>query len=141
MPLVDADRARELLTAERERIGRALAALGHQDDGEENDEFDPANVATDLYQDELNQGLAEDLRAQLEAVERAEARLAAGTYGLSDPEWRADRRRAARDRPDGGAHRRRGARTPRAVTAETVATAAISRGAFATILPALTSSA
>jgi RNA polymerase-binding transcription factor len=83
VPLVDADRARELLTAERERIGRALAALGHQDDGEENDEFDPANVATDLYQDEFNQGLAEDLRTQLEAVERAEARLAAGTYGLS----------------------------------------------------------
>lgn len=77
------DRARELLTAERERIVRALSRLGQADDGEPADEFDPANLAADLYQDELDQGLAEDFRAQLAAVERAEARLAAGTYGLS----------------------------------------------------------
>ena len=38
---------------------------------------------SDLYQDELDEGLADDLRRQLDAVERAEARLAAGTYGLS----------------------------------------------------------
>ena len=37
----------------------------------------------DLYQDEFDAGLAEDLRDQLAALERAEARLAAGTYGLS----------------------------------------------------------
>ena len=36
-----------------------------------------------LYQDELDAGLAQDLEARLAAVERAEARLAAGTYGLS----------------------------------------------------------
>jgi DnaK suppressor protein len=80
---MDADRARELLAAERERIEKALSGLGQLDDGEEADEFDPANLATDLYQDEFNQGLTEDLREQLAAVERAEARLAAGTYGLS----------------------------------------------------------
>jgi DnaK suppressor protein len=80
---MDADRARELLAAERERIARALAALGHQDDGEEADEMDPANLGADLYQDEFNAGRADNLRAQLEAVQRAEARLAAGTYGLS----------------------------------------------------------
>jgi len=80
---VDDARARELLTAERERIERALSRLGHQDDSEPADEFDPANLASDLYQDEFNEGLAEDLRGQLEAVERAEERLAAGTYGLS----------------------------------------------------------
>jgi DnaK suppressor protein len=80
---VDADRARELLTAERRRIERALKALGHQDDGEPADEYDPANLASDLYQEELDEGLTEDLRAQLAAVERAEQRLAAGTYGLS----------------------------------------------------------
>jgi DnaK suppressor protein len=80
---MDADRARELLAAERERIVRALAALGHQDDSEEADEFDEANRATDLYQDEFDEGLADDLREQLAGVERAEARLAAGTYGLS----------------------------------------------------------
>jgi RNA polymerase-binding transcription factor len=80
---VDEDRARELLAAERERIQRALGRRGHEEDGEETDEFDPANLATDLYEDELDEGLADDLRRQLEAVEQAEARLAAGTYGLS----------------------------------------------------------
>jgi DnaK suppressor protein len=80
---VDADRARELVAAERERIEQALARLGHQDTGEPADEEDPANLASDLYQDELDQGREEDLHDQLAAVERAEARLAAGTYGLS----------------------------------------------------------
>jgi DnaK suppressor protein len=80
---MDPDRARELLRAERVRIERALRKLGHQDDSEPADEFDPANLASDLYQDELDSGLADDLREQLAAVERAEARLAAGTYGLS----------------------------------------------------------
>ncbi len=80
---MDADRARELLTAERERIERALGRLGHEDDSEPADEYDPANLASDLYQDEFDEGLEEDLRDQLAAVERAEERLAAGTYGLS----------------------------------------------------------
>ena len=80
---MDPDRARELLQAERNRIERSLLTRGHQDDAEEADDQDPSNLAADLYQDELDEGLREDLRAQLEAVERAEARLAAGTYGLS----------------------------------------------------------
>ena len=80
---MDADRARELLNAERERIDRALSRVVHEDDSEPADEYDPANLASDLYQDEFDEGLAEDLRAQLAAVERAEQRLAAGTYGLS----------------------------------------------------------
>jgi DnaK suppressor protein len=80
---MDPERARELLAQERERIERALAGLRHTDTGEEADEIDPANLASDLYQDELDEGLAEGLRAELAAVERAEARLAAGTYGLS----------------------------------------------------------
>src|SRR5437764_3302740 len=80
---MDPERARELLAQERERIERALRGLRHTETGEEADEFDPANLASDLYQDELDEGLAEDLRAQLAAVGRAEERLAAGTYGLS----------------------------------------------------------
>ena len=80
---MDPERARELLQAERERIERGLRRVRHEDDGEAADEFDPANLASDLYQDELDEGRAEDLREQLAAVERAEARLAAGTYGLS----------------------------------------------------------
>ena len=51
--------------------------------GEIDDDSDPANLATDLYLNELDESFADDLRRQLEAVERAEARLAAGTYGLS----------------------------------------------------------
>jgi DnaK suppressor protein len=77
---MDPERARALLATERERIERALRRLGHQDTGEEADEL---NQASDLYQDELDEGLADDLRAELAAVERAESRLAAGTYGLS----------------------------------------------------------
>ena len=80
---MDPSRARELLAAERVRIERALAHLGHEDTGEPADEEDPANQASDLYQDELDEGLADDLRQELAAVERAEERLAAGTYGLS----------------------------------------------------------
>jgi|SRR5579872_1692440 len=80
---MDPERAQELLRAERERIERALRRLGPVEDGEEADDTDPANLATDLYLDELNEGLAGDLREQLAAVERAEQRLAAGTYGLS----------------------------------------------------------
>src|SRR5438046_7650473 len=80
---MDPERARELLARERARIERALSKLGHLDSGEAADEIDPANVASELYQDELDEGLADDLREQLAAVERAEARLAAGTYGLS----------------------------------------------------------
>lgn len=80
---MDPERARELLAGERERIERALARLGHQDTGEPADEVDPGNQASDLYQDELDEGLAGDLRDDLAAVERAEARLAAGTYGIS----------------------------------------------------------
>jgi DnaK suppressor protein len=80
---MDADRARELLAAERKRIERALGRLGHEDDAEPADEYDPANLASDLYQDELDEGFEDDLREQLAAVERAEQRLAAGTYGLS----------------------------------------------------------
>jgi DnaK suppressor protein len=83
LSIMDPDRARRLLAAERERIERALERLAHVDDGEPADEFDPANQASDLYQDEYDEGLEDDLRSQLAAIERAEQRLAAGTYGLS----------------------------------------------------------
>ena len=80
---MDPERARELLQAERARIERGLAQAAHEDDGEEADDQDPGNLASDLYQDEFDEGLRDDLGAQLAAVERAEERLAAGTYGLS----------------------------------------------------------
>jgi len=72
-----------LLDAERKRIERALSGLRREDDAEEADDQDPQNLAADLYQDELDEGRSEDLRRELEALERAEARLADGTYGIS----------------------------------------------------------
>jgi DnaK suppressor protein len=80
---MDPERAGELLAQERERIERALGGLAHTDTGEKADDIDPGNLASDLYQDELDEGLADGLREQLAALERAETRLAAGTYGLS----------------------------------------------------------
>ena len=80
---MDPERARELLAAERARIERELPRLAPADDGEIDDDSDPANLASDLYQDEYDAGRAEVLREQLAAVERAEERLANGTYGLS----------------------------------------------------------
>jgi len=80
--LVDPERASELLARERERIERSLAKRAHTDTGEPSED-NAANLGSDTYQDELDEGLADDLREDLAAVERAEARLAAGTYGLS----------------------------------------------------------
>ncbi|HEX6490545.1 MAG TPA: hypothetical protein VF002_04110 [Gaiellaceae bacterium] len=80
---MDSERARELLAIERRRLERMLLQLRHRETGEPADDQDPANLASELYQDEFDQGLAQDLRAGLAAVERAEARLRAGTYGLS----------------------------------------------------------
>jgi DnaK suppressor protein len=80
---MDAERAGELLAAERERIEKALGLLDHQDDSEPADTSDPGNIAADLTQAEFDEGFEKDLRDQLAAVERAEKRLAGGTYGLS----------------------------------------------------------
>ena len=52
-------------------------------DAPEAEEFDGANGAAELFQDELAQTRGEDLLEQLAALERAEQRLREGTYGLS----------------------------------------------------------
>jgi DnaK suppressor protein len=81
---VDDARAKELLAAERERVEGELAGLGAA--GRENSDAEvPAGDFNDenLYEDELAAGREVDLRRRLDAVERAEERLAAGTYGLS----------------------------------------------------------
>jgi DnaK suppressor protein len=77
---MDPDRARQLLARERERIERALAGLGEASpsNGESGDED-----SEDLGRDEFDSGLAADVADQLAALKRAEARLEAGTYGLS----------------------------------------------------------
>jgi DnaK suppressor protein len=80
---MDESRARELLAAERKRIEEALAGIEDANPSEAPDEIDPSDEGEALYQEAFDEGIAEDLRGQLAAVERAEARLAAGTYGLS----------------------------------------------------------
>lgn len=80
---MDDERARELLRAERERIEHAISHRARDDDAGLEGEVDPGDLASDLYQDELDEGLESDLREQLAAVERAEQRLAQGTYGRS----------------------------------------------------------
>lgn len=80
---MDIERARELLAAERNELERALGNRRHQDDSEIASFQEPSNVAANLALDELNEGLAADFRERLEALERAEQRLASGRYGLS----------------------------------------------------------
>jgi DnaK suppressor protein len=80
---VDADRARELLSTERERIERGLGGLAPDTYDEPTTDQHLGDQASDLAEAELDEGLSDDLRNDLAAVERAEARLAAGTYGLS----------------------------------------------------------
>jgi DnaK suppressor protein len=80
---VDADRAAVLLKQERERIEKALAEQAGENDGELASLDQLADQGSELYDDELEAGLRDRLLNELAAVERAEARLAEGTYGLS----------------------------------------------------------
>ena len=81
---MDDDRARELLADERARVEGAIADLDRDGPLESDNRIEPGDRGSeDLYEDELAQGRRETLLDQLAAVERAEARLAAGTYGLS----------------------------------------------------------
>jgi RNA polymerase-binding transcription factor DksA len=81
---MDPDRARELVARERARLEAALAELESGGD-EELSHVDQhvADEGTELFEQERDAGLADRLREELEAVDRAEARLEAGTYGLS----------------------------------------------------------
>jgi DnaK suppressor protein len=81
---MDPDRAGELLAAERARIEQALAGLEADGSLEASDSLEQGDRDSEnLYQDEFNEGRVDDLHTQLAALERAEARLAAGTYGRS----------------------------------------------------------
>src|SRR5450631_2343598 len=81
---MDHEHARQLLARERERIELALANLGRDDSVALAAQDEPGDEGSEtLYQAEFDAGLAQDLAGQLAAVDRAEARLAAGTYGIS----------------------------------------------------------
>jgi DnaK suppressor protein len=69
---MDPDDAARLLHGERRRIERTLGDLDTADPGE-----------LSAHQRAFNDQMRAQLQAELEAVDRAEARLADGSYGLS----------------------------------------------------------
>ena len=85
-PPIEEGLARELLQRERERIESSLAGL-ERVRSSELDEIDTATNLVDegelIEEEEVDEALAVQLRAELEAVERAEKRLEDGTYGFS----------------------------------------------------------
>jgi DnaK suppressor protein len=81
---MNSERAKELLAHERQQVEGEISALerGGPEEGDERTE--PGDFDSEgLYQDEFDAGRSQELKARLEAVERAEARLEAGKYGLS----------------------------------------------------------
>jgi DnaK suppressor protein len=85
-PPIDDDKARELLARERTRIESALADIERMRQSEIS-EVDTATAAEDdaevIEEETVDRAVEEQLRRELEAIERAEQRLADGAYGLS----------------------------------------------------------
>jgi len=81
---MDEARARELVAAERTRLEQALAELSPTG-GDELSQVDqhPADAGSELFEQERDEGIADRMREELAAVERAERRLEEGTYGIS----------------------------------------------------------
>jgi DnaK suppressor protein len=82
---MDDDRARELLSTARERIEGEIKQLAPDAGDEELSHVDQhlADEGTELFESERDEGLADRLREELAAIERAEKRLEEGKYGLS----------------------------------------------------------
>jgi DnaK suppressor protein len=84
---MDENRARELLAAQRaevEGLLRSVGREGRQDrDSEDEQGVDKADPAQSLSAEGESDAIAETLRSRLAAIERAEERLANGTYGRS----------------------------------------------------------
>jgi DnaK suppressor protein len=78
---VDAEQARERLAQERARVEQELARLGTPEAPDSPE--DTGDQAADLERAETDEGLRQDLQRTLEAIERAEARVADGSYGTS----------------------------------------------------------
>ncbi|HEY1651576.1 MAG TPA: hypothetical protein VGG09_06805 [Acidimicrobiales bacterium] len=83
---MDEARARQLLANERARVEGLLGELteaGEGDFAETGDAGDIEDSALPLTDEEGASAVAEGLRTRLAAIERAEARVDAGTYGRS----------------------------------------------------------
>jgi RNA polymerase-binding transcription factor len=79
---MDPEHARERLAEERARIERELGEHDQPDDSVDEPK-DSGDQANELEQADTDRALGDDLRQTLEAIERAEARLEEGTYGVS----------------------------------------------------------
>jgi len=81
---MDEAHAKELLARERTRIEEGFAAIGADPPLEGDQHVEPGDRDDEeMYFDELAAARREQLTEELAALERAEARLAAGTYGRS----------------------------------------------------------
>lgn len=82
---MEPDRARELLSKERERVEHELKGLrADRGEGElSNVDQHIADAGSEMYENERDQSLIERLEGELEAIARAEQRLEEGKYGLS----------------------------------------------------------
>jgi DnaK suppressor protein len=80
---MDTNDARELLTQERARIEHVLGEQTPPDTEAVTDPFEAADVGQDMFDEELAEDQSVHLREELEAIERAEQRLAEGKYGIS----------------------------------------------------------
>jgi DnaK suppressor protein len=84
---MDESRARELLRAERAEAEGLLAASrsagGEDREAEDEEGSDIADPAQSLTAEGIDDAITESLRERLAAIERAEKRLASGTYGKS----------------------------------------------------------
>jgi len=83
LPGMDDHEARELLARERARIEHALGAIPGEDPEDVTDPFEAGDEGERIVSEELDEAQAEQLRTELSAIERAEDRLAHGTYGRS----------------------------------------------------------
>ena len=86
MTEIDEEHARERLARERERVESSLRELRRNlraEVAEIETAADPVDDAELIEEEQVDDALAEQLRRELEAIERAEARLREGTYGLS----------------------------------------------------------
>jgi DnaK suppressor protein len=85
-PPIGETHARELLGRERERIEASLANL-ERVRRSELDEIDtgtdPSDDAEQIEEEGVDDAVADQLRSELKAVERAVSRLEEGTYGFS----------------------------------------------------------
>lgn len=83
---MDNDRAQELLNAERARVESLLDAVkgdGQSDRSAANQQGDMSDSSELLVSEGTDDAVANALAQRLAAIERAEQRLAAGTFGRS----------------------------------------------------------